>query len=155
MYSCGPLNMAEQKQGDQVEPTYCSSVRIRGKALRTCRKRWTIGRGGEKGSAISVPMARQDDDDDLSTRIWRHTPLICYWTVLHADRKQSPSTLTGRQMGAPITMSLATEEKVWYKRNKEAEAGRANFILQKGQNAAVLEKKKRKREVNITSCWQI
>ena len=35
-YSYGPLNVAEQKQGDQLEPTYSSSVRIRGVALRTC-----------------------------------------------------------------------------------------------------------------------
>ena len=28
--------------------------------LRTCRKRWTIGRGGEKGSGISVLIARQN-----------------------------------------------------------------------------------------------
>ena len=33
------------------------------------------------------------------------------------------------------------QEKVWYKRNKESEPKRAKFILQKGQNAAVLGKK--------------
>ena len=60
----GPLHMAEQKQGHLLEPTYTSSVRIRSVALRTYRKRWTIGRGGEKGSGISVLMTRQDDDDD-------------------------------------------------------------------------------------------
>ena len=64
MHSYGPLHMAEQKQGDQLEPTYSSSVRIRCVALRTCRKRWTIGRGGESGSGISVLMAWLDDDDD-------------------------------------------------------------------------------------------
>ena len=63
--------MAKQKQGDQLEPTYSSSVSIWGVALRTCRKRWTIGRGGEKGSGISVPMARQDDDE---TPMW--IPLV-------------------------------------------------------------------------------
>ena len=57
------------------------------------------------------------------------------------DKKQSPSALIGRQIRAPITMSFATEEKVWYKRNKEAEPESAKFILQKGQNTAVLEKK--------------
>ena len=36
---------ADQKPGDQLEPTYSSSVRIRSVALRTCRKRWTIGMG--------------------------------------------------------------------------------------------------------------
>ena len=29
MFSNGPPHMAEQKQGDQLEPTYSSSVRIR------------------------------------------------------------------------------------------------------------------------------
>ena len=33
-------------------------------ALKTCRKRWTIGRGGEIGSGISVLTVRHDDDDD-------------------------------------------------------------------------------------------
>ena len=36
MYSNGPPQMAKQKQGDQLEPTYTSSVRIRDVALRTC-----------------------------------------------------------------------------------------------------------------------
>ena len=35
-----------------------------GLALRTCQRRWTMGRGGERGSGIYVLMARQDDDDD-------------------------------------------------------------------------------------------
>ena len=61
----GTPHMAEQKQGDQLEPTYSSSVRIRGVALRTCQKLWTIGRSGERGSGISVLMARQDDDDEI------------------------------------------------------------------------------------------
>ena len=63
MYYYGPLHMAEQKQGDQLEPIYSSYVRIWGVALRSNQKRWMIGRGGEKGSGISVAMARQDDDD--------------------------------------------------------------------------------------------
>ena len=62
MYSYGPLRMAEQKQGDQLETTYNSSVRIRGVALRTCRNQWTIGRGVGRGPGISVLMARQDYD---------------------------------------------------------------------------------------------
>ena len=64
MYSYGPPHMAEQKQDDQLEPTYNSSVRIRDVALRTCQKQWTIGRSGERGSGISVLAARHDDDDD-------------------------------------------------------------------------------------------
>ena len=60
------LHMAERMQGDQLEPTHSSSVRIQGVILWTCRKRWTIGRGGEKGSGISVPMARHDEDDVIT-----------------------------------------------------------------------------------------
>ena len=58
-------HMAKQKQGDQLEPTYGSSVRIRGVALRTCQKWWTIGRSSETGSRASVLVAKQDDDDDF------------------------------------------------------------------------------------------
>ena len=63
MYSYRPLHMVEQKQGDMLEPTYSSSVKIQSVPLSTCRKRWTIGRGGEKGSGISMPMAWQANDD--------------------------------------------------------------------------------------------
>ena len=58
-----PPHMAEQKQDDQPEPTYSSSARIRDVALKTCRRRWTIGRSGERGSGISVLAARHGDDD--------------------------------------------------------------------------------------------
>ena len=64
MYSYGPPHMAEQKQDDQLEHTYSSYVRIWDVALKTCQKRWMIGRSGERGSGISVLMARHDDDDD-------------------------------------------------------------------------------------------
>ena len=38
-------------------------VRIRDVALKTCQRRWTIGRSGERGSGISVLAARHDDDE--------------------------------------------------------------------------------------------
>ena len=73
-YYC--VHMAEQKQGDQLEPTYSSSVRIRGAALKSCRMRWTIGRGGERRSGIPVLMTRQDDDDDdVSLRLLHTQPM--------------------------------------------------------------------------------
>ena len=53
----------------QLERTYSSSVMIRGVALRIWRKRWQIGRGGEKGSGISLLMAQQDDDNEINM-IW-------------------------------------------------------------------------------------
>ena len=52
--------MDEQKQDDQQEPTYSSSVPIRDVVLNTCRKQWTIEKCGEKGSGISVLMAPHD-----------------------------------------------------------------------------------------------
>ena len=53
--------------------------------------------------------------------------LLSYRMVPRADRKQSPSALMGRQIRAPITMPFATEERVWYKRNKEAEPELSSF----------------------------
>ena len=55
-------HMAEQKQDDQLEPTYNSSVPIRDVVWQTCRKQWMIGKVGERGSGISVLMAWHDDD---------------------------------------------------------------------------------------------
>ena len=47
-------HMAEQKQDNQLKHTYSSSVRIRDVALKTCQRRWKIGRSGERGSGISM-----------------------------------------------------------------------------------------------------
>ena len=58
------LHMVRQKQEDQLDRTYSSYVRNRDVALKTCQRRWTIGRSGERGSGISVLAARHDDDDD-------------------------------------------------------------------------------------------
>ena len=55
---------AKQKQDDQLEHTFSSYVRIWDVALKTYQKRWMIGRIGERGSRISVLVARHDDDDD-------------------------------------------------------------------------------------------
>ena len=88
MYSYGPLHIAEQKLGNQLKPTYSSSVWIRRVALRTCRNQWTIGRGGDKGSGISVLIARQDDDDDI---------YICIYVTLSDIR------MCERDIGNPKT----------------------------------------------------
>ena len=63
-YSCESLHMDEQRQDNQLEPTYNSSVPIWDVNLRACWKQWTIEKGGRRGSGISVLMARHDDDDD-------------------------------------------------------------------------------------------
>ena len=46
MYPNAPPHMAEQKQDDQLEQTYSSYVGIQDVALKTCQRRWTIGRSG-------------------------------------------------------------------------------------------------------------
>ena len=66
--------MAKQEQDDQLEHTYSSYVRIQDVVLKTCRRRWTIGRSGERKSGISVFAAQHDDDDirgggDLKTML--------------------------------------------------------------------------------------
>ena len=68
-YSSGPLHMDEQRQDVLIGPTYNSSVLIQDVALKTYRKRWTIEKGGGRGSRRSVLIARHDDDDVLSVQI--------------------------------------------------------------------------------------
>ena len=41
--------------------------------LKNCRKQWTIGRGGERGSGISMLIVLHDDDDDFT----QHYFFIC------------------------------------------------------------------------------
>ena len=47
MYSYGSPHMAAQKQGDQLERTFSSYVRIQDVVLKTYLGRWTIGRSGK------------------------------------------------------------------------------------------------------------
>ena len=56
--------MAEQKQDGQHEHTFSNYVRIRDVVQKTCQRRWTIVKSGERGSGISVLPAQHDDDDD-------------------------------------------------------------------------------------------
>ena len=46
--------MEEQRQDDQREPIYNSFVPIQDVALKTYRERWTIEKGGRRGSGRSV-----------------------------------------------------------------------------------------------------
>ena len=63
-YSWGPPHMDEQRQDNQLEPIYSSSVQIWDVALKTCRKQWMIEKGGGRGSGISMLMVRHHDDDE-------------------------------------------------------------------------------------------
>ena len=92
MYSYGPPHMAKQKRDDLLEHTYSSYVRIRDVALKTCHRRWTIVRSGERGSGISVLAARHDDDDDLLKILTPVGEAKNKMTVIPADERHSPST---------------------------------------------------------------
>ena len=70
MYSYGPPHMAGQKQDDQHEHTSSNCVRIRDVVLKTCQRRWMIGRSGVRGAGIFVLVARHDDDEYHSTHLF-------------------------------------------------------------------------------------
>ena len=54
--------MGKQRQDDQLEHIYSSSVPIQDIALKTSREQWTIETGGKRGSERSMLAARYDDD---------------------------------------------------------------------------------------------
>ena len=56
--------MAVQKQDDQHEHTFSNYVRIRDVVQKTCLRRWTIGKSGERGLSV-LPAPHDDDDDDV------------------------------------------------------------------------------------------
>ena len=74
-------HMAGQKQDDQLEHTYSSYVRLRDVALKTCPRRWTIGRSGERGSGISVLAAH----DDIYIYIYIYV-CVCVCVLLQRTR---------------------------------------------------------------------
>ena len=69
MYSYEPAHMAVQKQDNHHEYTFSNYVRIRDVVQKTCLRRWTMEKSGERGSGISVLPARHDDDDDDYTEV--------------------------------------------------------------------------------------
>ena len=53
-----------QAKAGRPARTYSSYVRTQDLTLKTCQKRWIIGRSGERESWISGLATRHDDDDD-------------------------------------------------------------------------------------------
>ena len=53
--------MDEQRQDNQQEHIYYSSLLIQDEALKTYRERWTIETGGERRSGRSVLAVPHDD----------------------------------------------------------------------------------------------
>ena len=68
--------------------------------------------------------------------------LLSYRAIPHAGRLESLSALMARQIRAPLTMSYSTNEKVWYQKNKESNPEKAEFIMQKGHNTALINREK-------------
>ena len=64
MFSCGPIRMNEQRQENQLKPTYNRSAPTWEVALETRQKQWMIEKGGERGSGVSILLVPHDDDDD-------------------------------------------------------------------------------------------
>ena len=89
MYSYGPPHMDEKKQDDQLEHTYSSYVRLRDVALKTCQRRWTIGKSDKKGSGISVLAARHDGDDDYDVSVQHVSHFATKtWPIIFMDTNQ-------------------------------------------------------------------
>ena len=68
--------------------------------------------------------------------------LLSYNTIPHAERLEKPSALMGRQIRTPLTMLYSTKEKVLYKKNKESNPERVEFIMQKSHNTAIINREK-------------
>ena len=68
--------------------------------------------------------------------------VLSYHTIPHAGRQESPSALMRRKIRALLTVSYSTNEKVWYKKNKESNLERAEFIMQKGHSIAIIDREK-------------
>ena len=56
--------MDEQRQDDQLEPIYNSSMTIQDIALKTSWEQWMTETGGKRGPGRSVLAVQHDDEDD-------------------------------------------------------------------------------------------
>ena len=56
--------MDEQRQDNQLEPIYNSSVPMQDIAWKTSQEQWTIEMSGERESGRSMLAVWHDDDDD-------------------------------------------------------------------------------------------
>ena len=114
-YSCGTLHMDMQRQGDQLEPTYCSSVLIRDVALKTSRKRWTIEKGGEKASGMTCWW-----HDIMMIRTWKYLEILqikfIRWfryslRLLYIDRRPGQTCHSKVMLRKEVTHSDGSYEK--------------------------------------------
>ena len=82
-------HMAKQKQDDQLELTYSSYVKTQDVTVKTCRRRWMIGRSGERWSGMMMMIKQggikyhflvfgmtRTGSEPLSPRLLENTLLI-------------------------------------------------------------------------------
>ena len=113
--------MAEQEQDDQLEHTYSSYEGIRDVALKTCQRRWTIGRSGERGSSISVLAVRHDDDDCVAILLWLilvknqviAITVVIFWVGWLVGWFYGKSTLVGYLMSNLIYTYISNILDLW------------------------------------------
>ena len=113
---------------DQLEPTCYSSVPIRDITLMNCEKQWTIGRGGGRGSEISLLIERYDDDilSYLYTHTHTHTYIYIYIiaisqsnidlstaAIIHLAKDHLSTATTPRCRGGHSTFPWITSLYPW------------------------------------------
>ena len=66
--------------------------------------------------------------------------LLSYRTIPHAGRSGSPSALMGRQLRSPLTTKFESDAQVWYRPTPMHVPVAAKFVVQEGNNTAIIVK---------------
>ena len=73
--------------------------------------------------------------DDIDSYLPR---LLRYRSIPHAGRVDSPSAMMGKQIRSLKTMSYSTNGKMWYKNHNDAPPERANYVMQRERQTALI-----------------
>lgn len=66
--------------------------------------------------------------------------LLNYRSIPHGNRCKSPSSLMGRQIRNPITMTYAVESPIWFRATPRDNPVEATYIAQKGNNTIFIKR---------------
>ena len=108
-----PLHMDEQRQDDQLERTYNSSVPTQDVALKTYRERWTIEKCCGRGSGRSVLAAQHDLDKvyvlcfDLLTR-----PIMPFKVMHRKEVTHSNGSYERKSRGRKLADEMGRAKKI-------------------------------------------
>ena len=106
--------------GQKYEHTFSSYVRIRGVALKTCQRRWTIGKSGERGSVCVREREREsggegERDMNILGLIYRLIWIDCYiYIYIYSVRER-------------VCVCMRERER-WGERERENEGGKGREI---------------------------